>query len=54
MPSKGDAAVKKELDYAKKQLKAEGESRAFKKFPAIKRVAAVFVGTQLIAFSQED
>ncbi len=48
------AAVKKALDNAKKQLNAEGEGRALQKYPAIKRVAAVFVGTQLTAFSQED
>ena len=49
-----DAAVKKALENAKKQLNAEGEGRALQKYPAIKRVAAVFVGTQLAAFSQED
>ncbi len=48
------AAVKKALDNAKKQLNAEGEGRALQKYPAIKRVAAVFVGTELTAFSQED
>ncbi len=48
------AAVKKALENAKKQLNAEGEGRALQKYPAIKRVAAVFVGTELTAFSQED
>ena len=48
-----EAAVKKAFENAKKQLNAESEGRALKSYPAIKRVAAVFVGTKLAAFSQE-
>ncbi len=47
------AAVEKALNEAKKQLNAEGAGKALKSYRNLKRVAAVFVGTKLAAFSQE-
>ncbi|HBN74139.1 MAG TPA: hypothetical protein DD376_05465 [Sutterella sp.] len=46
-------AVRNALEQAQKQLACEAKGAALKPYPNIKRVASVFVGTTLGAFSQE-